>query len=102
MNEEPASKKDIEQVRQDMQAMETRLEQKMEAMETRLEQKMEASETRLEQKIERWETRLLDRITELMRDFETRLLTPFHGYGKGQALEDRVLNLETGHGPRPH
>jgi hypothetical protein len=55
-----------------------------------------------------------DRLTELIRDVETRLLTSFHGYGKGQsarmhllevsdsttaqrlaALEERVLNLET-------
>lgn len=55
-----------------------------------------------------------DRLTELIRDVETSMLTAFHGYGKGQAarmhilettdtavaqrlaaLEERVLNLET-------
>jgi hypothetical protein len=57
---------------------------------------------------------VVDRLTELIRDVETKLLTSFHGYGKGQALrmhdlevsdaavkgrleaiEERVLNLET-------
>jgi hypothetical protein len=61
--------------------------------------------------------RLADRLTELVRDVETSLLTAFHGYGKGQAarmhvlevsdsataqrlaaLEERVLNLETRRG----
>ena len=60
------------------------------------------------------ETRIVDRLTELIRDVETQVLTAFHGYGKGQAarmhllevsdsatatrlaaLEERVLNLET-------
>jgi hypothetical protein len=64
------------------------------------------------------ETRIVDRLTELIRDVETQLLTAFHGYGKGQAarmhvlevsdsataqrlaaLEERVLNLETHRGP---
>jgi hypothetical protein len=64
------------------------------------------------------ETRIVDRLTEVIRDVETQLLTSFHGYGKGQAarmhllevsdsataqrlaaLEERVLNLET---RRPH
>jgi hypothetical protein len=59
----------------------------------------------------------VDRLTELVRDVETSLLTAFHGYGKGQAarmhvlevsdsataqrlaaLEERVLNLETRRG----
>jgi hypothetical protein len=63
------------------------------------------------------ETRIVDRLTELIRDVETQLLTAFHGYGKGQAarmhllevadsttsvrlaaLEERVLNLETRRG----
>lgn len=61
--------------------------------------------------------RIADRLTELIRDFETKLLTAFHSYGKGQAarmhllevadsttsvrlaaLEERVLNLETRRG----
>jgi hypothetical protein len=69
----------------------------------------------------RLETRIVDRLTELIRDVETRLLTAFHGYGKGQAarmhvlevadsatatrlaaLEERVLNLETHRGPGSH
>jgi hypothetical protein len=60
------------------------------------------------------ETRIVDRLTEFVRNVETRMLTAFHGYGKGQALrmhsvevtnsdlssrvavlEERVLNLET-------
>jgi hypothetical protein len=64
------------------------------------------------------ETRIVDRLTELIRNVETQLLTAFHGYGKGQAarmhvlevsdsataqrlaaLEERVLNLETHRGP---
>ncbi len=64
---------------------------------------------------------LTDHLTELARDIETRLLTAFHGYGKGVSnrlheyeiskrtledrvaiLEDRVLNIETGHGPGQH
>ena len=66
----------------------------------------------------RLETRIVDRLTEVVRDVETSLLTAFHGYGKGQAarmhllevgdsatlqrlaaLEERVLNLETRRGP---
>jgi hypothetical protein len=35
------------------------------------------------------ETRIVDRLTELIRNVETQLLTAFHGYGKGQAA---VLN----------
>ena len=64
---------------------------------------------------------LTDHLTELARDIETRLLTAFHGYGKGVSnrlhdyeiskrtledrvaiLEDRILNIETGHGPGQH
>jgi hypothetical protein len=64
------------------------------------------------------ETRIVDRLTDLIRNVETQLLTAFHGYGKGQAarmhvlevsdsataqrlaaLEERVLNLETHRGP---
>ena len=95
-NESPATKQDIEQLRGEMHGLETRLKGEMGAM----------------------ETRLYDRMTEFMREIETRLLTAFHGYGRGQtarmhsleigqsdiglrmaALEDRVLNLETGRGP---
>jgi hypothetical protein len=69
----------------------------------------------------RLETRIGDRLTELIRDVETRLVTSFHGYGKGQsarmhvlevtdsataqrlaALEERILNLETHRGPGSH
>ena len=69
----------------------------------------------------RLESRIVDRLTELIRDVETQLLTSFHGYGKGQALrmhalevgdsaingrlaalEERVLNLETRRGPGSH
>jgi hypothetical protein len=79
--------------------------------EARLEAKLD---TKLDAKLES----LGDRLTELIRDVETQLLTSFHGYGKGQAarmhllevsdsataqrlaaLEERVLNLET---RRPH
>lgn len=64
------------------------------------------------------EGRVVDRLTELVRDVETSMLTAFHGYGRGQAsrmhllevadstfaqrlaaLEDRMLNLETRRGP---
>ena len=63
----------------------------------------------------------VDKLTELIRDVETSLLTSFHGYGKGQAarmhalevsdstfatrlaaLEERVLNLEARRGPGSH
>jgi len=71
-------------------------------------------EARLEAKLNAKIEALGDRLIELSRDVETRLLTAFHGYGKGQAvrmhllevsdsataqrlaaLEERVLNLET-------
>jgi len=71
-------------------------------------------EARLEAKLNAKIEALCDRLIELSRDVETRLLTAFHGYGKGQAvrmhllevsdsataqrlaaLEERVLNLET-------
>jgi hypothetical protein len=71
-------------------------------------------ETVLHKDLAEMETRIVNRLTELIRDVETQLLTSFHGYGKGQAarmhllevsdsatatrlaaLEERVLNLET-------
>jgi hypothetical protein len=80
-------------------------------LEARLEAKLDA---KLDAKLEA----LGDRLTEFTRSVETNLLTSFHGYGKGQALrlhtlevgdaavkgrlealEERVLNLET---RRPH
>jgi hypothetical protein len=82
---------------------------------------LQESEARLRGEIAQMETRMVDRLTELVRDVETSLLTAFHGYGKGQssrmhllevadttfaqrlaALEDRVLNLETRRGPGAH
>ena len=91
-NNEPATKKDLAE-------LELKLENK-------LDNKLEA---------------VIDRLTELIRDVETKLLTAFHGYGKGQAarmhvlevsdsataqrlaaLEERVLNLETHRGPGSH
>jgi hypothetical protein len=75
-------------------------------------------ETVLKKDLTGMETRIIDRLTELIRDVETQLLTSFRGYGKGQAarmhvlevsdsataqrlaaLEERILNLET---RRPH
>jgi hypothetical protein len=75
-------------------------------------------ETKIEAKIDTKFEGMEDRLTELIRDVETKLLTAFHGYGKGQAarmhvlevsdsataqrlaaLEERVLNLETHRGP---
>ena len=85
MNSEPATKQDLQDLKQE-----------------------------LKQEMVEMETRIVDRLTEFSRDMETRLLTAFHGYGRGQAarmhtveisqsdmslrvaaLEDRVLNLET-------
>jgi uncharacterized membrane-anchored protein len=82
---------------------------------------MDNSELATKKDLAAIETRIVDRLTELIRDVETRLLTSFHGYGKGQAarmhvlevsdsataqrlaaLEERVLNLETYRGPRSH
>ncbi len=37
----------------------------------------------------RLEARIVDRLTELIRDVETSLLTAFHGYGKGQSAHAR-------------
>jgi hypothetical protein len=75
---------------------------------------MENGELATKKDFAEMETRIVDRLTELIRDVETQLLTAFHGYGKGQAarmhllevsdsatatrlaaLEERVLNLET-------
>jgi hypothetical protein len=75
-------------------------------------------ESRLEAKLDAKLEALGDRLTEFTRNVETNLLNSFHGYGKGQALrlhtlevgdaavmgrlealEERVLNLET---RRPH
>lgn len=74
-------------------------------------------EARLGVKLATQKTEMVDELTELIRDVETRSLTSFHGYGKGQAarmhafevsdsavatrlaaLEERVLNLETRRG----
>jgi len=82
---------------------------------------MDNSELATKKDLAAMETRIVDRLTELIRDVETRLLTSFHGYGKGQAarmhvlevsdsataqrlaaLEERVLNLETYRGPGSH
>jgi hypothetical protein len=102
-NGELATKKDLAEMgailNKDLAEMEARLDAKLDA-------KLEV---------------LGDRLTELIRDVETRLLTSFHGYGKGQsarmhllevsdsttaqrlaALEERVLNLETYRGPGSH
>lgn len=54
--ESPATKQDMAELRADMREMETRLK-----------------------------TDIVDSLTEFMREIETRLLTAFHGYGKGQA-----------------
>ena len=78
-------------------------------------------EGRLDVKLATRKTEIVDELTELIRDVETRLLTSFHGYGKGQAarmhslevsdsavatrlaaLEERVLNLETRRGSGSH
>ena len=101
---DPVTKKDLGD-------LEARLEAKLVDLEARLEAKLEA---KLDTKL----AALGDRLIEFTRDVETRLLTSFHGYGKGQAarmtdlelgestikqrldaLEQRVLNLET---RRPH
>ncbi len=98
-NDSPATKQDVVQLRGEMGEMETRIRADMGEM----------------------ETRITDRMTELARDIETKLLTAFHGYGKGVSnrlhdyeiskrtledrvaiLEDRVLNIETGQGPGQH
>ena len=79
---------------------------------------MDNSELVTKKDLAELETRIVDRLTELIRNVETQLLTAFHGYGKGQAarmhvlevsdsataqrlaaLEERVLNLETHRGP---
>jgi len=39
------------------------------------------------------EARIVDRLTELIRNVETQLLTSFHGYGKGQAARMHVLEV---------
>ena len=46
---------------------------------------MKDAEIATKQDLIEMETRIVDRLTELARDVETRLLTAFHGYGKGQA-----------------
>ncbi len=99
MNNEPATKQDVQDLKQEMQQLEARMDVRMQEM----------------------EYRIVDRLTEFSRDMETRLLTAFHGYGKGQAarmhsveigqgdmllrfaaLEERVLNLETRGGSGAH
>ena len=93
MNNEPATKQDLQELRQELLALEARMETRMQS--------------------------LSDDLKEFSSDMETRLLTAFHGYGKGQTLrmhefevskrtledrlsilEERVMNLETGHSPR--
>lgn len=80
-------------------------------LEARLEAKLAAS---LDAKLDAKLAAQTGRFEEFARDIETKLLTAFHGYGKGQALrmhtvesnydslkghlealEERVLNLET-------
>jgi hypothetical protein len=71
----------------------------------------------LKQELKQEMKHLADSMTEPMRDIETKMLTAFHGYAKGtgariqrteiseaanaariEALEDRVLELETRQG----
>ena len=65
-------------------------------------QDLAEAEARIEAKLEAKLDLVADRLTELIRDVETRLLTAFHGYGKGQAARMHVLNLETRRGPGSH
>ena len=102
-NDAPATKLDIEGLREQLRG-------EMHGMETRIMGEIAASETRT-----------ADRLTEFTRDIETKLLSAFHAYGRGISnrmhdfeinkrtvedrlaiLEDRVLNIETGHGPGQH
>jgi hypothetical protein len=98
--------------KKDLAGLEARFDARLDRLETGLE-------ARIDVKLRALKTEIVDELTELTRDVETRLLTSFHGYGKGQAarmhtlevadsdigirlaaLEERILNLETrrGHG----
>ena len=110
--------------KKDLAAVETHLRADLAGIETRMtgiETCITGIETRITENSAELETRIVDRMTELIRDIETSMLTAFHGYGKGQssrmhllesadssfaqrlaALEDRVLNLETRRGPGQH
>ena len=106
MENEPATRADLE-------ALETRLDGKIGALETRLDGKMGALEARFEGKLDAVEQRILDRVGELVHDSETRLLQAFYGFAEATnkrfnqidgnvgiflnrlgTLESRVLELE--------
>jgi hypothetical protein len=72
MNENAAATK------KDLTELEARLDARLDRLETGLE-------TRMDIKLSALKTEIVDELTELTRDVETRLLTSFHGYGKGQA-----------------
>ncbi len=62
----------------DLAELEARLDARLDRLETGLE-------ARIDVKLSALKTEIVDELTELTRDVETRLLTSFHGYGKGQA-----------------
>ena len=79
---EPATKADLH-------ALEQRMEGKLDAMEG----KLDALEQRVEGKIDGSEQRVLDRVGEMIRDTETRLLNAFYSYAEGN--NKRVSQLES-------
>ncbi|MBZ5611440.1 MAG: hypothetical protein LAP38_24520 [Acidobacteriia bacterium] len=62
------------------------------ALEQRMEGKIDALEQRVEGKIDGSEQRVLDRVGEMIRDSETRLLQAFYSYA--DANNKRVGQLE--------
>ncbi len=77
----------------DLQALEQSVEGKLDALEQRVEGKLDALEQRVEGKMDALEQRLLDRVGEMIRETETKLLQAFYSYADSNSK--RVTQLET-------
>ena len=117
----PVTKRDLDLTKRELQEAltETKRELQQEVAETKRELRQELTETKLElhQAIHQAAKEVTDSVTELIRDTETKMLTAFHGYARGnaarfqrteiseaanaariEALESRVPELETRQG----
>ena len=72
---EPATKSDL-------LALESRFDGKLSALESRFEGKLSAWGSRFDGKLDVLEQRLLDRMGQMIRDSETRLLQAFYSFAE--------------------
>ncbi len=78
MDNQPATKADL-------QAMEKRFEARFDAQEQRLEARFAAQEQRFEGRFDAQEQRILEHVSTMLHETETRLLQAFYGFAEGNA-----------------